>query len=174
MVQAEHGPDGLAWLVTWSVDAADAIEAELRRLVASAPRRDDIEQSFRHAGLLALVDGPDEAVEVANLIAPEHLQLMSADPDAMVAGVRNAGAVFCGPLSPASLGDYVAGPSHVLPTFGSARYASALTVDDFVKPVHVIRVTPDGFDRVASTVEVLATVEGFDAHAQSVRLRRER
>ena len=172
MVQAEHGPDGLAWLVTWSPEAADAIDAELDRLVAVAPRRAEIEGSFARGGHLALVDSPEAAVAVTDLIAPEHLQLMNADPEALVEQVRHAGAVFCGPLSPASIGDYVAGPSHVLPTFGSARYGSALTVDDFTKQVHVITVDRAGFDRVAPFVETLAATEGFDAHADSIRLRR--
>jgi histidinol dehydrogenase len=172
IVQAEHGPDGLAWLITWSVDAADLIDDEIARLVEAAPRREDIERNFATSGHLALVDGPEQAMAVANLIAPEHLQLMSADPEGMVPLVRNAGAVFCGALAPASIGDYIAGPSHVLPTFGSARFASALTVDDFVKHVHVVSVDESGFERVASHVEVLAELEGFDAHAQSIRLRR--
>ncbi len=172
IVQAEHGPDGLAWLITWSPEAADAIDAEIERLVATAPRRADIEANFARGGHLALVDGPAQAMAVANRIAPEHLQLMTADPEALVPLVRNAGAVFCGSLAPASIGDYVAGPSHVLPTFGSARFASALTVDDFRKHLHVITVDPAGFERVASVVQTLAGVEGFDAHAQSIRLRR--
>ena len=172
IVQAEHGPDGLAWLITWSLEAADAIDAEIARLVAQAPRRADIERNFAQGGHLALVDGPDAAMAVANLIAPEHLQLMNADPEALVPLVRHAGAVFCGPLSPASVGDYIAGPSHVLPTFGSARYGSALTVDDFVKQVHVVTLDRAAFDRIAPFVETLATTEGFDAHAQSIRLRR--
>ncbi len=171
MVQAEHGPDGLAWLITWSPEAADAIDAELDRLVAVAPRRDDIERNFARGGHLALVDGPEAALVVANHIAPEHLQLMTADPEALVPLVRHAGAVFCGPLAPASIGDYVAGPSHVLPTFGSARFGSALTVDDFVKQVHVVTVDRAGFERVAPFVETLAVTEGFDAHAESIRLR---
>jgi histidinol dehydrogenase len=173
IVQAEHGPDGLAWLITWSSAAADAIDAEIERLVAAAPRRADIEANFARGGHLALVDGPDQAMAVANLIAPEHLQLMNADPAALVDQVRNAGAVFCGVLAPASIGDYVAGPSHVLPTFGSARFASALTVDDFRKHLHVITVDQAGFERVAPHVQTLAGVEGFDAHAQSIRLRRD-
>ena len=172
IVQAEHGPDGLAWLITWSAEAADAIDAEITRLVADAPRRDDIERNFAQGGHLALVDDAEAAVAVANLIAPEHLQLMNADPEALVPLVRHAGAVFCGPLSPASVGDYIAGPSHVLPTFGSARYGSALTVDDFVKQVHVITLDRAAFERVAPFVETLAAAEGFDAHAQSIRLRR--
>ncbi len=125
IVQAEHGPDGLAWLITWSTEAADDIDAEIERLVAGAPRRADIEANFERGGHLALVDGPEAAMVVANVIAPEHLQLMNDDPAALVSQVRNAGAVFCGPLAPASIGDYVAGPSHVLPTFGSARFSSA-------------------------------------------------
>jgi len=172
IVQAEHGPDGLAWLITWSEEAADRIDAEIERLVARAPRRADIERNFATNGHLALVEGPDQALAVANLIAPEHLQLMNAEPDALVDEVRNAGVVFCGSLAPASIGDYVAGPSHVLPTYGSARFASALTVDDFLKQVHVVRVDRDGFDRVAGHVETLADLEGFDAHAESIRLRR--
>jgi len=171
MVQAEHGPDGLAWLITWSVEAADAIDAELERLVAIAPRRAEIEGNFAKGGHLALVDGPEAAVAVANLIAPEHLQLMNADPERLVPLVRHAGAVFCGPLAPASIGDYIAGPSHVLPTFGSARYGSALTVDDFLKQVHVVTVDRAAFERVAPFVETLATTEGFEAHADSIRLR---
>jgi len=171
MVQAEHGPDGLAWLITWSPEAADAIDAELDRLVALAPRRDDIERNFARGGHLALVDGPEAALVVANHIAPEHLQLMTADPEALVPLVRHAGAVFCGPLAPASIGDYIAGPSHVLPTYGSARFGSALTVDDFIKQVHVVTVDRAGFERVAPFVETLAETEGFDAHAESIRLR---
>ena len=171
IVQAEHGPDGLAWLITWSPEAADAIDEEIARLVAVAPRRADIERNFARGGHLALVDGPEAAIVVANAIAPEHLQLMNADPEALVPLVRHAGAVFCGELAPASIGDYIAGPSHVLPTFGSARFGSALTVDDFVKQVHVVTVDRPGFERVAPFVETLATTEGFDAHAESIRLR---
>jgi histidinol dehydrogenase len=173
IVQAEHGPGGLAWLVTWSPDAADRIEAAVERLVASAPRKADIESTLRNGGWTALVDGPEQAIEVADQIAPEHLQLMSADPHELATRVRNAGAVFCGPLTPASIGDYIAGPSHVLPTHGTARFASALTVDDFMKIVHTISVDQAAFDKVAPFVETLAQTEGLDAHATSIRLRRD-
>jgi len=171
MVQAEHGPDGLAWLVTWDAEVADAVDAALARLVAEAPRRDDITATFASGGFCALVDGPEAAMAVVNHIAPEHLELVTADPDALVPLVRHAGAVFCGPLAPASIGDYVAGPSHVLPTFGSARYGSALTVSDFTKQVHVVHVDRSGFDHAAPVVAELAEVEGLAAHAESVRLR---
>lgn len=171
IVQAEHGPNGLAWLVTWSPEAADRIDEAIAELVAASPRRTEIESTFAEGGYAVLVDSPAQAMEVANLVAPEHLQLMNHDPEALVPLVRNAGAVFCGALAPASLGDYIAGPSHVLPTYGSARFGSALTTDDFVKQVHFITVDRAGFDRVAPYVVTLADVEGFDAHAQSIRLR---
>ena len=171
IVQAEHGPDGLAWLVTWEEVVADAVDAEIARMVAASPRRADIESTFADGGYAVLVDGPEHAVAVANAIAPEHLQLMCADPDGLVPLVRHAGEVFCGPLAPASLGDYAAGPSHVLPTFGSARFGSALPVDDFTKQVHVVRVEREGFERLAPVVATIADVEGFAAHADSVRLR---
>jgi histidinol dehydrogenase len=171
IVQAEHGPDGAAWLITWSPSAADAIDEAVGALVERAPRRAEIESTLARGGFLALVDSPEQAIDVANLVAPEHLQLMSADPEGLVPMVRHAGAVFCGPYSPASIGDYAAGPSHVLPTNGSARFGSALTVDDFVKQVHVITADRAAFDKVAPTVEVLARLEGFEAHADSIRLR---
>ena len=109
-----------------------------------------------------------------NAIAPEHLQLMVDDPESLVPSVENAGAIFCGPWSPASLGDYVAGPSHVLPTHGTARFSSALTVADFLKHHHVVTVDREGFDRLGPVVEVLATAEGLDAHAASIRERIEK
>lgn len=171
IVQAEHGPDGLAWLVTWDEAVADAVDTEIARMVAASPRRADIESTFAEGGYAVLVDDPAQAVAVANAIAPEHLQLMCADPDALVPLVRHAGEVFCGALAPASLGDYAAGPSHVLPTFGSARFGSALTVDDFTKQVHVVWVERAGFERLAPVVATIADVEGFAAHADSVRLR---
>jgi histidinol dehydrogenase len=174
IVQAEHGPHGLAWLITWSEAAADAIDEAIAKLVASSPRRAEISSTFAEGGYAVLVDSPEQAVAVANLIAPEHLQLMSADAERLVPSVRHAGAVFVGPLAPASLGDYIAGPSHVLPTAGTARFGSALTVDDFTKQVHVVSLDQPAFERMAPHVETLARAEGFDAHAASVRLRLDR
>jgi histidinol dehydrogenase len=174
MVQAEHGPDGLAWLVTWVPEVADAVGAALERLVSEAPRRAEIRSTFAAGGFCALVDGPEAALAVVNHVAPEHLELVTADPRGLVPQVRHAGAVFLGPLAPASIGDYVAGPSHVLPTFGSARFGSALTVDDFTKQVHVIDVDRDGFVAAAPVVAAIAEAEGFATHAESVRLRQRR
>ncbi|NNE75386.1 MAG: histidinol dehydrogenase [Acidimicrobiales bacterium] len=174
VVQAEHGPHGLAWLVTWSPDVADAAAAAVAEIVAASPRRADIEATLAAAGIVALVDGPEQAMAVANAIAPEHLQLMTADNEALVAATRHAGAVFCGPSAPASFGDYIAGPSHVLPTNGSARFSQSLTTFDFVKDVHVVDIDAEAADRLAPHVEALATAEGLAAHAQSARMRRAR
>jgi histidinol dehydrogenase len=171
VVQAEHGPGGLAWLVTWDQQIARAVTAEVERLVAASPRRRDLEATLGTGGYAVLVEGPDQAIAVANAIAPEHLELLSSHPERLVPHVRHAGAVFCGPWTPASLGDYIAGPSHVLPTYGSARFGQALTVSDFTKHVHVITATEEGVRRAAPYVEALAEAEGLPAHAQSVRLR---
>ena len=171
ILQAEHGPDGLAWLVTWDEATADAVEAEVSRLTAGADRRDEIEATLRNSGYSVLCSNVDQALEVVNEIAPEHLELMVTDPAALVPDVRNAGAVFCGPWAPASVGDYAAGPNHVLPTDGTARFASALGVRDFLKSMHVVSADRDGLKGLAPHVIALAEAEGLTAHAQSVRLR---
>ncbi len=171
VVQAEHGPDGLAWLVTWSKHTADAVRAEVERLVAASPRRDETLSTLGSGGYAVLVDDASQALEVANEIAPEHLELMSANAHELVAGVRNVGAVFVGVRAPASIGDYAAGPSHVLPTFRSARFSSVLGVEDFVRRVHAIEVSEAGLARVAPIVAALADCEGLSAHGESVRMR---
>ena len=171
IVQAEHGPDGLAWLVTWSETAADAISEAVARMVAASPRRAEIEATLSDGGYAVVVDGPEQAMAVANAIAPEHLELMNDDPESLVPLVRHAGAVFTGPFAPASVGDYLAGPSHVLPTYGSARFGSALRVEDFQKLVHVVSLDQAALARVAPHVAAIADAEGLAAHAESVRLR---
>jgi histidinol dehydrogenase len=171
VLQAEHGPDGLAWLVTWDEAVADAVTAEVSRIVEASPRRADIEATLAEGGYAVVCDGPEQALAVANAIAPEHLELMTADPDALLPLVRHAGAVFCGPWSPASVGDYLAGPNHVLPTNGSARFSEALRVDDFVKHVHVVTLDEAALAKVAPHVVALAEAEGLAAHADSVRAR---
>jgi histidinol dehydrogenase len=171
ILQAEHGPDGLAWLITWSPSVADAVDAAIVGLTTDARRRAEIESTLEANGRIVLVDGPEQAMAVSNLIGPEHLELQVADPEPLVELVRHAGAVFLGPLAPASLGDYAAGPSHVLPTHGSARFGGALTVDDFTKPVHVVEVDQAGFDALAPHVIALAEAEGLSAHADSIKLR---
>jgi len=173
VVQAEHGPDGLAWLVTWDAERAEEISAEVDRIVAASSRRADLESTLATAGIICLVDGPVQAMAVANAIAPEHLELMVPEDEglALLDLVDNAGAVFIGDWSPASMGDYIAGPNHVLPTNRTARFSSALRADDFRKHVHAVRVTPDALRTLGPFVVTLAETEGLPAHADSVRLR---
>ncbi len=173
MLQAEHGPDGLAWLVTWDEAVADAICDAGEKLMAVAPRADEIRSTLDASGYVALVDDREAAIAVVDAIAPEHLELQIADAEATARQVRNAGAIFCGHYAPASVGDYVAGPSHVLPTYGSARFASALTVADFQKDHHIVSIDADGLAELGPHTITLATQEGLAAHADSVRLRLE-
>jgi histidinol dehydrogenase len=171
VLQAEHGPDGLAWLVTWDEAVADAVTEAVARIVPASPRRAQLESTLAEGGYAVVCDGPEQALAVSNAIAPEHLELLVDEPSTLLPLVRHAGAVFCGPLSPASIGDYVAGPNHVLPTYGSARFSGALRVDDFRKHIHVVSVGREGLEQVADHVVTLATYEGLPAHAESVRLR---
>lgn len=171
MVQAEHGPDGLAWLVTWSEPAANAIAGAIDRLVSASPRREETQSTLDSGGYVVLVDSPERAMEVANAIAPEHLEILTDNADELVPLVRHAGAIFLGQLAPASVGDYIAGPSHVLPTFATARFASVLGVEDFTRRVHTVRVDERGIERVAHHVATIADAEGLPAHAESVLMR---
>ncbi len=172
VLQAEHGPDGLAWLVTWDAAVADAVTAAVAEIVPRSPRRQLLEATLAEGGYAVLCDGPEQAMAIANAIAPEHLELLVDDAEALLPLVRHAGAVFCGPYAPASLGDYLAGPNHVLPTYGSARFAGALRVDDFLKHVHVVTADATALAEVGPHVEVLAGYEGLDAHRESIALRR--
>ncbi len=173
MVQAEHGPNGLAWLVTWDEAVADAVCEAGEKLMAVAPRAADIRATLDASGYVALVDDREAAVAVVDAIAPEHLELQISDAETLARTVRNAGAIFCGNYAPASVGDYVAGPSHVLPTYSSARFASALTVADFHKDHHIVSIQPEGLAELGPHTVTLATQEGLAAHADSVRLRME-
>jgi len=171
VLQAEHGPGGRAWLVTWNEKYAHEVESAIEDIVSLSPRRNETLETLTDGGYLCLVDGPADAVEVVNAIAPEHLQLMCDNAKELAGSIRNAGAVFIGNWAPASIGDYVAGPSHVLPTAGTARFSGALTVDDFQKRMHVIEVSKEGFDTVGPAVSEIAEAEGLWAHAASVRER---
>jgi histidinol dehydrogenase len=171
-VQAEHGPDGLAWLVTWSAPKLEEIDTALDRIVAESPRRQALEATLSAGGYACLVDGPEQALAVANVVAPEHLELMVDEAEALLGMVQAAGAVFLGFLSPASLGDYVAGPNHVLPTNRSARFASALSTRDFLRHIHVVEATSEAIVRLGPHVVTMANAEGLVEHARSIELRR--
>ena len=171
MVQAEHGPDGLAWLITWDQEVAAAIDTALVHLVDESPRKADLLATMQKSGICVLVDSAEDAMSVSNHVAPEHLELLVENYDELLAKVSAAGAVFCGVDAPASLGDYAVGPNHVLPTNRSARFSSALRADDFVRHIHVVQVEPSGFERLAPTVIALAQAEGLPAHADSIAMR---
>jgi histidinol dehydrogenase len=150
---------------------AAAVTEAVQALVEHSPRRAALEATLGTGGYAVLVDGPDEAMAVANAVAPEHLEILIEDAAALIPLVRRAGAVFLGPYAPASVGDYVAGPNHVLPTARTARFASALRVDDFRTHIHAVSLDRDTLARLAPHVVAIAEAEGLGAHAESVRLR---
>ena len=173
VAQAEHDPLATAVLITPSEDLIAAVEEALATEVAAAPRREDIEQALRGQGRAALVADLEAALEVANAFAPEHLELLVGDPQQVLQRVRNAGAVFLGAYSPVALGDYVAGTNHVLPTAGTARFASPLRASTFVKSTGVIAFERSGLEEFGSALVTLAEAEGLPAHARALRVRLE-
>ncbi len=171
IAQAEHAP-GSSVLITWSEAMLQAVAAELETQLATAQRGDMARQSLESFGALILVAGRDEAAQLANLLATEHLHIECAEPEEMLGRIRNAGAVFIGPYSPVALGDYVAGPSHVLPTGATARFASGLSANDFLRSHSVIHFTQEGLSEAADDAIRMAEREGLMAHAASVAMRR--
>ena len=171
LAQVEHGPGGSAALITWCEELAPAVERELAAMLSLTPGSEVTEATLRAGGRFVLVDGPEQAMEAVNVIAPEHLELMCTDAASLVPLVRNAGAVFVGAEASAVIGDYVAGVNHVLPTGGTARFADALRVDDFRKHVHVVSLEPDALRQLAPFVTTLAEAEGLTAHADAIRRR---
>jgi histidinol dehydrogenase len=169
--QAEHDPDAIAWLVTPSAELAARVPAELTRLLERNPRRDVARAALEANGLIVVVGSLEEAAAVADLRAPEHLELLVADPLPLAGRIRNAGAIFLGASSPEPVGDYFAGPNHVLPTGGSARFASPLGVYDFVRRTSLIGLSPERLRRDAEDVIRLAESEGLFGHAEAVRVR---
>ena len=171
LAQAEHDPMARAVLLTLSRTLVDAVAAAVERQLAVLPRREIAGAALRSQGALVLTRSLEEAVEIANLLAPEHLELQVADPDTLLAEVRNAGAVFLGRYTPEVVGDYVAGPNHVLPTGGTARFASALGTEDFVKRLSVIQYAQAGLREAGPHVAELARVEGLDGHGAAAAMR---
>lgn len=171
MSQAEHDVSAQAILICQSESFLASVEREIDELLSEQPRNEIITESFRRRGAAILVSTLDQAVEIANRIAPEHLQLAIANPRNILAKVKNAGAVFLGATSSEVLGDYVAGPSHVLPTFGTSRYASPLGAYDFVKRTSIVEMQPGGVDELSKAASVLAEGEGLHAHAAAARAR---
>lgn len=174
LAQAEHDEDAVSWCVTTDASLARALPGALETALARAPRAAIARTALERNGLVVLVPSMREAIEVANRRAPEHLQIVAEGAERIAGAIRHAGAIFLGDETPEPVGDYIAGPSHVLPTSGTARYASPLGVYDFVKRTSVIRYTRSRLAEDADAIVALAEAEGLYGHAQAVRARTER
>ena len=171
LAQAEHDPQASAILVTTSLALVGEIEGELDKQLASLERGELAGASLERQGKVILVDDMDDALELANHIAPEHLCMMVKEPWSWAGKVKHAGGVFLGPFSPEVMGDYVAGPSHVMPTGGTARFSSALSVHHFLKTMPVVGLKSEEYRSLAKAAAVIARAEGLTGHARAVEIR---
>jgi histidinol dehydrogenase len=173
LAQAEHGEDASAILITTSQSLATEVEEEVERQLATLPRREIAAASLRDYGVTIAVSNLGEACEIVNELAPEHVEIVTRDDEAVAAKIKHAGAIFFGAHTPEAVGDYLAGPNHVLPTGRTARFSSALGVYDFVKRTSLLRYSEAAFRAVAGSVAVLAEAEGLGGHARSALIRKE-
>jgi histidinol dehydrogenase len=173
LAQAEHGEDASAILVTTSLRLAERVAAEVARQAETLSRRALVERSLADFGAAFVVGTLEEACEVVNRLAPEHLEIMMRESESAAALVRHAGAIFFGEHTPEAVGDYFAGPNHVLPTGGAARFSSALGVHNFLRRTSVVRYTREELAHAAPLIAALAEAEGLDAHARSALIRLE-
>lgn len=171
LAQAEHDSMASAVLVTTSRALADRVKREIVKQLKDLPRKETAAKSLASQGIIVVVSGMDEAIEMANLYAPEHLCLMTDNADAYVTRLTNAGCIITGKKATVVIGDYVAGPSHVLPTGGTARFSSPLNVMDFLKLTNVINVDEMNLKKLGRAAEILARAEGLEAHARSMHKR---
>ncbi|HIN07016.1 MAG TPA: histidinol dehydrogenase, partial [Dehalococcoidia bacterium] len=169
--QAEHDPLATAILITNSQDLIDRVERELDEQLNIQLRGDLARQALERQGRIVLVESVAEAVELADRIAPEHMCLMVQDPWKWAGTVKHAGGLFLGEYSPEVMGDYVAGPSHVMPTGGTARFSSALSVHQFLRTMPVVSLSADDFQKLGPAAIEIAKAEGLDGHATAVRMR---
>src|SRR6185369_15316505 len=174
LAQAEHGEDAAAILLTTSESLANNVAIEVERQLASLLRREIAEASLKEFGGIVLFETLDEACSIVNELAPEHVEIMTKDDEAAGAKIRHAGAIFFGAYTPEAVGDYVAGPNHVLPTGRTARFSSALGVYDFVKRTSTLRYSPEAFNSVVESISILAQCEGLAAHARSATIRKQK
>ncbi|WP_240374434.1 histidinol dehydrogenase [Bacillus piscicola] len=170
--QAEHDEMASAVLVTTSYELAEKTKREVETQLAALPRKEIAQASIVDYGAIFVAENLVEAVEAVNKLAPEHLEIMTENPHALLGSIRHAGAIFLGPYSPEPLGDYFAGPNHVLPTNGTARFSSPLNVDDFLKKSSIISYSKTAFLRDAEDVAAIARLEGLEAHARAIDLRK--
>jgi histidinol dehydrogenase len=171
LAQAEHGEDASAILITTSLELAGRVAEEVSRQAETLPRRSIVTRSLADFGALFVVETIEEGCEIVNELAPEHLEIIARDEEGAAARVRHAGAIFFGAHAPEAVGDYFAGPNHVLPTGGAARFSSALGVADFLRRTSVIRYTREELRRSAPLIAALAEAEGLEAHARSALIR---
>lgn len=169
--QAEHDEMASAILITTSHSLAKQVSEETDKFMDILPRREIIEKSLENYGYILVARNMDEAVEAANEIASEHLEILTANPYEIMTRIRNAGAIFLGEYSSEPLGDYYAGPNHILPTNGTARFFSPLNVDDFLKKTSIISYSKDALSAVHKEIELFAEKEGLTAHANSIKVR---
>ncbi len=169
--QAEHDRVASAVLLTTSRTVAEQTAIELKKQLETLPRKDIAQESLEHFGAIMVVPDIDTAIELANGIATEHLELLVENPFDYVGKVKNAGAVFLGSHTPEPIGDYIAGPNHVLPTAGTARFSSALSVDHFTKKTSLIYYSKEAFEKEANDIVTLADIEGLHGHANSIKVR---
>jgi histidinol dehydrogenase len=174
LAQAEHGEDASAVLITTSEPLARSVTEAVKRQIELLPRCEIVRSSLRDYGAIVLVETLAEACALVNELAPEHVEIVTSDDDAVAAKIRQAGAIFLGSYTPEAIGDYLAGPNHVLPTSQTARFSSALGVYDFVKRTSLLRYSKDAFVEAAERVAVLAECEGLTGHARSATQRTER
>jgi histidinol dehydrogenase len=170
--QAEHDPMAVSVLFTHSEKLIEAVQSSLEKQLANLERRAILKKSIEGCGLIVKTRSLNESLELSNRFAPEHLSLQIKNPRGALSKVRHAGAIFLGPFSPVAFGDYLAGPNHVLPTSGTARFSSPLGVSDFLKRSSVIEIGRKAFEKLGPTVIKLAELEGLTAHAASVMIRR--
>jgi len=173
LAQAEHDPLASVVLITTSSHLAERVEREIEEQLGKLKRRSTIRTAI-DAGMIVLVDNMAQAVQLVNLFAPEHLSLMVSDASALISQIHNVGCIFVGENSPVVLGDYIAGPSHVLPTGGSARFGSPLGVADFLKITNIIALDKPAMRKLSQAAMVIAKAEGLDAHAQAIEKRLQR
>ncbi|PSB55473.1 histidinol dehydrogenase [Chamaesiphon polymorphus] len=171
LAQAEHDPMAAAILITTDMTLATAVQAAVEQQLVNHPRRTLTEKSIAHYGLIAIVETLEQAAELSNRFAPEHLEIKTDDPWALIDRIRHAGAIFLGDSTPEAVGDYLAGPNHTLPTSGAARYASALGVETFMKHSSLIQYSPAALSKVGNAIQALTQAEGLFSHGESVRLR---
>jgi len=171
IAQAEHDPQAIAILVTTDRTLAQSVIKEITSQTKKCRRAAIVKKSLADHGAILVVDDLDKACELVNRIAPEHLEIVTTDPQAILGRIETAGAIFLGGYTPQVLGDYVAGPNHTLPTAGTARYASPLGVWDFLKRTSVTSYNREALENVAGSLDMIARLEGLDAHADSVAIR---